>query len=85
MKYILSEEEYNALKSEQELKIKLSEGKLQALCTKIADEMPIKVYWSDEKEPWGCLLTKEKADEEWYCDHCPVQEICPQPGKEWSK
>lgn len=84
MQYILTESEYNDLRIERDLKINFDQEKLQTLCTKIANEMPVLWGWSkDEKpKPWGCMLTSE---EEWYCDSCPVKEICPYQFKEWSK
>lgn len=85
MQYILTEEEYNALRSSRERKIKLNEQKLQTLCTKIADEMPVK--WGGlDPQPWGCIITAaEEDDNECYCDKCPVIEICPNKDKRWSQ
>jgi hypothetical protein len=86
MKYILSQKEYDALRAEQTEKIKLSRDKLQKLCTKIANEMPVVWGWNgDDPKPWGCIITAEDKGDEWYCDQCPVQEICPSPRKEYSK
>ena len=91
MQYILTEEEYKTLKSKQNYEIELSKKKLQTLCTKIANEMPVVVRrWdSPDPKPWGCKITIEENSEygndEWYCDKCPVQEICPSDNKEWSK
>jgi hypothetical protein len=83
MQYILTEREYKALKNKQKLDIELQEAKLQTLCTKIANDMPIKWGWgSPDPKPWTCILT---AEDEWYCDSCPVQEICPNEWKHWSK
>jgi hypothetical protein len=84
MQYVLTQEEYDALRARQEHEIKLSRAKLQKLCTKIADTMPVKRDWNPDGEPapWGCVLTEKY---EHYCDHCPVQEICPYDDKEWSK
>lgn len=84
MQYLLTQEEYDALRARQQHEIKLSRDKLQKLCTKIANTMPIKRSWDPNKEPypWGCILTEKY---EHYCDDCPVQEICPEPDKEWSK
>lgn len=81
MKYVLSQEEYDELvnrgaKREKELK-----DTLQDLCTRVANIEPIKDGWMAEK-PWGCILTVEH---EWYCDDCPVQDVCPRERKEWSK
>ena len=88
MQYLLTQEEYDALRACREHEIKLSRAKLQKLCTKIADTMPVKRSWDPKAEPspWGCILTAEKNGEgEHYCDNCPVQEICPELHKEWSK
>ena len=86
MQYLLTQEEYDALRARQQHEIELSTKKLQTLCTKIADTMPVKWGWSKDEEakPWGCVLTAAKNNEEWYCDSCPVQDICP-ADKEWSK
>lgn len=90
MQYILTEEEYKALKSKQNHEIELSRKKLQILCTKIANEMPVVWGWNGpDPKPWGCKITIEENSEfgtdEWYCDKCPVAEICPSDEKEWSK
>jgi hypothetical protein len=83
MQYILSEEEYEALQSKQTEQLQLNNKKLQALCTKIANEMPVKWGWGGpDPKPWGCKLTDE---DEWHCDKCPVSEICPSDDKDWSK
>lgn len=83
MQYILNENEYDELVTTKRNKIAIDNKKLQTLCSKIADEMPIVWGWgSQEPRPWGCILTQEQ---EWYCDQCPVQEICPNQFKSWSK
>ncbi len=86
MQYILSEEEYGALKAVQEEHIKLERKKLAELCTKIADTMPITVSWDKKSppEPWRCRVTVEDEGQEHYCDGCPVRSICPL-GKRWSQ
>ena len=81
MQYILSEEELEELKSTKEYDIKMSKVKLQELCSKIANTMPVEVYWTKTPEPWGCIIGKH----EWYCDKCPVSKICPYEFKNWSK
>ena len=63
MQYILTQEEYDDLVSKKEYKISPSKSKLQKLCTKIANEMPVKVSWLIKNNggfpaPWGCILTK---------------------------
>ena len=83
MQYILTETEYNELKYTKRHSIDLAKGKLQKLCTKIAEEMPIKFWGNTEAKTWGCILTKGGGPG--YCDECPVQDICPETGKEWSK
>jgi hypothetical protein len=83
--YLLTQEELDDLKRQRREEIHLSKSKLQKLCTKIADTMPIVWGWGepkDEPRPWGCIKSKEY---EWYCDQCPVQEICPLEYKHWSK
>lgn len=59
-------------------------AKLQAFCTRVANELPI-AGWHAHGEglkPWGCILT---AKHEWCCDSCPAKDICPYDAKEWSK
>lgn len=80
MQYILTQQEYDELLERKQHHIKLERSNLQALCTQIANEMPVK--WGRGAEPWGCILTEEN---EWYCDKCPVQEICPSDRKDWSQ
>jgi hypothetical protein len=82
MKYILDQAEFDALKSEQKRKRQISDKKLQDLCTKIANEMPVKFWGREEATPWGCKITDT---DEWYCDECPVQEICPHEQKSYSQ
>ena len=83
VKYILSQEEFDDLKNSKVNLITLETKKLQDLCTKIADTMPIDAGWrSVEPAPWGCILSKKY---EWYCDKCPVCDICPNTFKEYSK
>ena len=83
MQYILTEEEYNALRKKQTYELNDSRGELQILCTKIANEMPWDTWRKGAKpRPWGCILT---SDDHWYCDSCPVKKICPNQNKEWSK
>jgi len=86
MMYILTEQEYNDLvKAKEEAQLK-NTAKLQQLCTKIANEMPVQIGWGPKvPEPWGCVITAEKNGDEWYCDKCPVKMICPYDGKCWSQ
>lgn len=83
MMYILSEQEYDDLRKKQALDFKVKKDELQKLCTKIANEMPVKWGWGGpDPKPWGCKLSER---DEWYCDECPVQTICPSDRKSWSK
>lgn len=84
MQYILTQEEYDKLTKANQAVLNLSKEKLQVLCTKIADTMPINLEWGGQNpKPWQCILT---ADFEYHtCDCCPVQDICPNEAKEWSK
>ena len=83
MQYILTEEEMAEMR---QLRTKLKSlpdlDKLQKVCTKAANEWPIKYWGNTEASPWRCILTEEYKH---YCDECPVQDICPYPHKEWSK
>ncbi len=84
MQYLLTQQELDDLKAAQTQQLRLSTKKLQTLCTKICNEMPVKWGWGGpDPKPWTCILTQED-DEEWYCDQCPVTEICPGPIH-WSK
>jgi len=86
MQYILTQEEFDQLKSDQEQRLAVDLGKLQRLCTKICNEMPVEWGWGGDPKPWGCMLTKENEfDEEWCCDRCPVATICPCVDKRWSQ
>ena len=90
MQYLLTQSEYNALKKvdEERIYIHLTEKKFQTLCTKIADEMPVAWGWEwgePDPQPWGCKITVEKTEGEWFCDACPVDKICRYYYKEYSK
>jgi len=84
MQYLLTEEEYSALKK---LKIEHSEKKkkeLQEFCIFAAMHIPASRHWDkDDKSPWGCIHSKEKNSG--YCDQCPAQRICPEEHKGWSQ
>lgn len=89
MQYILSEEEMEEIRQlRAKMKSLPSTDQLQKMCTKIADEWATWTGWKGHKhdpEPWGCVLSREDDGEEWYCDECPVQSICPLERKSWSK
>lgn len=80
MQYLLTEKEYLDLTEKRPESHKKT---LQQLCTMVADYMPVNAGWRPvEPSPWGCILSQKG---EWYCDACPVQKLCPQPSKSWSK
>jgi hypothetical protein len=81
MMYILDKEEYNSLVTANILYAKQHEQTLQELCTRVANS-EILTEGTMSGKPWGCVLSVEH---EWYCDHCPVQDICPLEWKHWSK
>lgn len=82
MQYILTEDEYRDLMQKASLKNNMpSPEKLRAACTRIADTMVLRDGWK-KGEVWGCILSSRR---EWYCDDCPVKDICPYECKKWSK
>ena len=82
MQFLLTPEEYNELSSRRTKTIQLERNKLQKLCTKIANEMPVKWGWGGpDPKPWKCMI----EEDDWYCDNCPVIVICPYDGKSFSK
>jgi hypothetical protein len=83
MKYILDEFEMQEVRNLRAVVTNLPKlNDLQKFCTMVADTLPIKVSWREQARPWGCILTKE---DEWYCDECPAEHICPNQDKEWSQ
>lgn len=86
MQYLLTQQEYEALHRERKLRTDGQTAELQALCTLAAQHIPIVREWSSDKtpRPWGCILGPDEQDPG-YCDRCPAREVCPHPGKEFSK
>lgn len=86
MQYLLTEEEYRALTATQHRNKLENTEKLQAFCTLAAQHIPVAREWATDKTPapWGCILGPRQQNPS-YCDDCPVSEICPYQGKEWSK
>lgn len=92
MQYLLTSNEYHELKDLGDKELAAIKATLQDLCTKVADHMPVKWGWGppygedgkslDVPKPWGCILS---TDREWYCDKCPVRQVCPYERKNWSK
>ena len=89
MQYLLTEKEYAGLCNagvDYEASVR---DALQKACTLAAKHTPITRDWAPDAPPipWGCILDEEPKPQHRtpYCDNCPVQEICPHDGKEWSK
>jgi hypothetical protein len=80
MMYILTQEEFDALQEKNRKITEDAQKVLQELCTRVADSEILKSGWK-KGHPWGCILTHS----DWYCDRCPVQDVCPYEWKEWSK
>lgn len=87
MKYILSQKEFDSFLEKKENIDANTRVILQDLCTKVADHMPVPRSWVSKPapQPWGCKITEEASGSEWFCDDCPVQNVCPSDDKEWSK
>lgn len=86
MQYLLTEQEFRALKDEQQRRIEADEEQLQAFCTLAAMHIPVIREWSHDKRPrpWGCILGPQEQ-RPCYCDDCPSAAFCPYPHKEWSQ
>ena len=86
MQYLLTEEEYDELcKSGVDYEASVRYA-LQKACTLAAKHTPVVLSWAEAgapAKPWGCILDPESNPT--YCDACPVQDLCPHDGKEWSK
>lgn len=84
MQFLLTEEELQTLTERGEKRDKALADTVQSLCTQVAKYRPVHVAWRDGPDkPWGCIL--DPVSQPGYCDHCPVQDHCPYPHKEWSK
>jgi len=82
MQRILTEEEYQSLLNQIDAAKTANNLLVQSLCTQIADLKPVKYWGREEASIWGCIHTSKH---EHYCDECPVNEVCPEPHKYWSK
>lgn len=80
MQYLLTSEEFSDLSSREARARKELNATIQSLCSQVADLKPVESGWAAGK-PWGCILTTQNE----YCDECPVQKLCPNPHKNWSK
>lgn len=77
MMYLLTQEEFDALQVKKRDADSEATKILQDLCTRVADNEILTSGWR-KGHPWGCILTHT----DWYCDDCPVQNVCP---KEWKR
>jgi hypothetical protein len=98
MQYVLTQTEYDDLNNAAFKAGEKVKENMQRLCTLAADNVPVDWGWNqtghdepddpvgtkENPKPWGCLITVEK-EHEWYCDNCPVQNICPYQFKNYSK
>lgn len=81
MQYILTEKEYKDLyTSIHKAEIGNKELILQ-LCIEVCDLKPVLFWGNKEAMPWGCI----HSNDDWYCDECPVKEVCPETRKRASK
>lgn len=85
MQYLLTETELLNLRRAADEKVRANKTALQRACTLAAKHTPVTRPWSPEAppKPWGCIL--EKDNHPGYCDECPVQDVCPHEGKEYSQ
>ena len=85
MMYVLTEAEFDDLNAAKRRRDEAAETALQRVCTLAAKHTPIVVQWrrSGAPHPWGCILDAESNPG--YCDECPVRDVCPHDGKEWSQ
>ena len=86
MQYLLTQQEYEALRREKSLRTDGEKARLQELCTTAAQHIPIVIEWSSDKtpRPWGCILGPREQSPG-YCDQCPAKDVCPHEGKRVSK
>lgn len=78
MQYILTEEEYRQLKQDLIDEKNYSRNVINKLCQMVADHLPLETYpgTKENPKPWGCVMTRKGT---WYCDGCPVREMCQMP------
>jgi len=91
MQYLLTQKEYDKILEQASFKEGVNKKVIQKLCTEVANHKPVYKDYEGKIVPWGCVLN-EPADPIngkvyciEYCDECPVQEVCPNEYKHWSK
>lgn len=86
MQYIMEKEEYDQMIADHEKALSGLVGVIQNLCIEVATNKKIKYWGNKDPRVWGCILIDEDHPESMeYCDECPVQNVCPNPQKQWSK
>ena len=86
MKYILTEKEYNALVNKVDNVTDQYFRDIQQLCIEVAVHKPLRIFGIDSASiTWGCILADDPEQQAEYCDECPVNRVCPNENKKWSK
>lgn len=86
MKYILTEDEYNALINKVDNVNDQYFRDVQQLCIEVAVHKPIPLFGKDQPHvKWGCILADDPEQQAEVCDECPVVIMCPYDDKIWSK
>ena len=85
MQILLTQEEYDTLLEQKQVRDVVLTDQLQEICTLAAKHIPVERWWceGEPSSPWGCIL--DKSSNHSYCDECPVAKICPHEFKQWSK
>lgn len=90
MKYLLDQEEYNALKNSGKRELQALKDKLSSVAISLAEHRPVDIHgdsWEPKKvtsnRPHGCIHSDKLRA--WYCsEDCPSVSFCNQT-KSWSK
>jgi hypothetical protein len=86
MQYLLSEQEYEELKSSAIKQRFRADAQLQEFCTLAAQHIPVKIPWlKSSPVPWGCILSEDDNNSTHCCDECPAVKFCPYEDKEFSQ
>ena len=86
MQYILTQQEYDALRDGAKQRRDQETRDLQWLCTQAAMHIPVPGPNEPvaSARPWGCILEPSHLNPI-VCDDCPAKAVCPHDGKEWSQ
>ena len=85
MQYLLTQAEFGEIYDKHHKEVNILLVRLQDACTLAAEH--VKVRLDDEEpeeglQPWGCVMVTDGLS---YCDKCPVQKLCPNEHKRYSK